>query len=95
MISVVIVICNLCSVLTMMNLALSIFFLTACIQNTIGHGCMYHPSPWHNTNNCPAEGSPYNCEFHLTFPLPDKRCIDDNSNDHRGCSVPTAYAYVW
>ena len=77
--SVVIVIC------TMMYLAL-IFFLTACIQNTIGHGCMYHPSPWHNTNNCPAEGSPYNCEFHLTFPLPDKHCIDDNSNDNHGCS---------
>ena len=86
--SVVIVIC------AMMYLAL-IFFLTACIQNTIGHGYMYHPSPWHNTNNCSAEGSPFNCQFYLTVPLPDERCFDDNSNDHRGCAPPVCVGATW
>ena len=86
--SVVIVIC------TMMYLAL-IFFLTACIQNTIGHGYMYHPSPWHNTNNCSAEGSVFDCQFYLKFPLPDERCFDDESDEHRGCASPRIQRTDW
>ena len=80
----------------MKNLALIIFFTSiACIQETIGHGYMYHPSPWHNTNNCSADESPYNCRFNLQVPLPDERCFDDASDAHRGCRKPYIFSTDW
>ena len=73
----------------MKNLALIVFFTSiACIQETIGHGYMYHPSPWHNTNDCSADESPFDCKWNLQIPLPT--CSKFNfgpKSDVRKCSI--------
>ena len=79
-----------------MNLA-SFIILTssACIQQILGHGYMYHPSPWHNTNDCSPDESPYKCKWGLQIPLPDERCFDDESDEHRGCASPRIQRTDW
>ena len=56
---------------------------------------MYHPSPWHNTNDCSPDESPYKCKWGLQIPLPDERCFDDESDEHRGCASPNIQRTDW
>ena len=62
----------------MMHLAISALVTSiACVQTVLGHGHMYHPSPWHATNNCSPDESPFNCEYVPRVPKlwTEDRCI--------------------
>ena len=61
-----------------MHLAISALVTSiACVQTVLGHGHMYHPSPWHATNNCSPDESPFNCEYTPRVPKlwTEDRCI--------------------
>jgi len=60
-----------------MKILILVLIGTLGLQNVIGHGAMYLPSPWHATSDCTPEMSPKDCKFDLKVPAwPDctSRC---------------------
>ena len=73
----------------MKSLAISILVVSiACIQTALGHGQMYYPAPWHATNDCSPNGSPFNCDYLAQVPKNwnDDRCFIEEDNDGKGCN---------
>ena len=63
--------------------------IIACnIQTALGHGHMYHPSPWHATNDCSPNGSPFDCDYLHQVPnhWNEDRCFVEEDNYEKVCS---------
>jgi len=52
----------------MKYLAISILFCFFLVQEALGHGAMYYPNPWWETNDCLPGMSPETCKFDLEPP---------------------------
>ena len=63
--------------------------IIACnIQTALGHGHMYHPAPWHATNDCSPNGSPFDCDYLHQVPnhWNEDRCFIEEDNYEKVCS---------
>jgi len=52
----------------MKYLAFSSYLCFFLVQQALGHGAMYYPSPWWATSECSPDLNPESCEFNLKLP---------------------------
>ena len=68
-------------VFRMYSTILTLIASIACLQTVLGHGHMYHPSPWPAKNDCSPDESPLECKYLSQVPhlWNDDRCIKNEN----------------